>query len=325
MSELNGSLSLIWCRLLLICSLTLLSGCSEEKSPQALGTLERDRITLLATASEVIAEIAVEEGVFVEKGQLLLKLDDRKQRAVFDKARAGVKSAEARLTELLNGARPEEIAAAKARMNKVTAELAEAEKNFIRTETLVQKNLQSEAELDAARARKGSLAATLLDAREQLQLLENGTRIEVIQQAKGELERAKANLRLEERNLEELSIYATRKGRLDSLPRHLGERVNAGTPLAVLLANEAPYARVYIPEQSRLTVIVGRELAVHIDGIEEPFIGTVRWVSHEPAFTPHYALNEKERSRLVYLAEVQLPESASVLPSGMAVQVDLSP
>jgi HlyD family secretion protein len=62
---------------------------------------------------------------------------------------------------------------------------------------------------------------------------------------------------------------------------------------------------------------------VHVDGAEESFTGRVRWIAQEPAFTPYYALNSSERSRLVYLAEVQLPDTAANLPAGLPVQVEL--
>ena len=65
-------------------------------------------------------------------------------------------------------------------------------------------------------------------------------------------------------------------------------------------------------------------LTVHVDGLDVPISGHVRWISAEPAFTPYYALNQEERARLMYLAEVQLPaESAASLPAGLPAQVAL--
>ncbi|MDF5393591.1 hypothetical protein P3693_26615, partial [Vibrio parahaemolyticus] len=62
---------------------------------------------------------------------------------------------------------------------------------------------------------------------------------------------------------------------------------------------------------------------VHVDGVDQPYSGTVRWVATEPSFTPYFALTEEERSRLMYLAEVDLQDSAQSLPSGIPAQVDL--
>ena len=51
----------------------LLAGCS-ERAPDALGTLEYERVTLPAPASERIVEIRVREGQEVAAGEPVLKL-----------------------------------------------------------------------------------------------------------------------------------------------------------------------------------------------------------------------------------------------------------
>lgn len=130
-------------------------------------------------------------------------------------------------------------------------------------------------------------------------------------------------MQLEQHHLQELSIRATRAGRLDRLPKYKGERPAVGESVAVILASNAPYARVYIPEPIRVKVNAGNTLTIHIDGVKDAIAGKVRWVSQEPAFTPYYALNSSDRSRFVYLAEIQLPDSAQNLPSGLPVQVEL--
>ena len=138
-----------------------------------------------------------------------------------------------------------------------------------------------------------------------------------------QLEAARAILLSEQKKLADLTITATRDGVLDNLPWNLGERVTQGSPLAIVLAGKAPYARVYVPEPYRVKVKVGDSLVVRIDGLEATVTGTVRWISNEPAFTPYYALNQEERARLMYLAEVQLPDSESHLPNGVPAQVEL--
>ena len=62
---------------------------------------------------------------------------------------------------------------------------------------------------------------------------------------------------------------------------------------------------------------------ISIDGMEKSVGGTVRWVAIEPAFTPYCTLSEEERARLMYLAEVQLPDYYIHLPSGVPAQVHL--
>ncbi len=301
--------------------LLLLSACSQEPG-RALGTLERDRVVLKATASELIVEQPVREGSFVEKGTLLVRLDDRRQKAEVAKAKADLANAQALWEERRNGARIEDIDNERAKVEGANAELTVAEKNYRRALELRQKKLNTQAELDSATARRDSALASLRSAEKQLLVLTNGTRKEELDQAEAQVEAAKAQLELEQILLDELSIVASRAGRLDNLPWNEGERVLSGTTVAVLLAESAPFARVYVPEPKRALLKVGARATVLVDGIDKKIDAKLRWISSDPAFTPYYALNERDRERLVYLAEFTLLEQQE-LQSGTPVEVIL--
>jgi HlyD family secretion protein len=301
----------------------LLSACDSDNPGIALGTLERDRIALTATASEVVTQRPVKPGSQIEKGQLLLQLDDRLQKAQVSKAEAEVAQAKASLQKLRRGARAEEIAVAKAKVDGARAALVVSKANYQRALDLKQQNLTSDSTLDEALAKRDASLANLQSAEEQLLLLTNGARKEDIQIAEARLDAAQAVLLSAQKQLADLTIRATRSGILDDLPWNLGERVTRGSPLAIVLAGKAPYARVYIPEPYRVKLSPGDHLIIHIDGLDHPVSGRLRWISTQPAFTPYYALNQQERARLMYLAKIQLPDSEAALPNGIPVQVEL--
>ncbi len=311
-------------RYLISCFILIsLWGCNNDPENIALGTLERDRIAHTATSNEVIVALPVEQGSMVTKGTVLVRLDDTIQKAQVAKSEAEVAQAKANLEKLQKGAREEEIAAAKANVAGAKATLLESEANYKRLKKLTKKKLASQAELDRSLASRDSGLASLHSMQEQLRALIKGTREEDLRIAQANLQAAIAALAGEQKKLEDLTIKASRDGILDNLPWNLGERVTAGSPLAIVLAGKAPYARVYIAEIYRVKIRVKDKLIVHIDGIEQAIEGSVRWISNEPAFSPYYALNQQERSRLMYLAEVQLPDSAADLPSGIPAQVEM--
>jgi HlyD family secretion protein len=307
---------------LLACLLTL-GACSETETNVALGTLERDRITLSATAPELITSQPVAEGTRVEAGTLLVQLDTTLQQAAVARVQADQAQLQANLDKLRNGARTEDVAAAEARVDTARSALLESERNLQRIADLRAREVASQAEADNAQTQRDANASRLRDLEAQLQLLQAGSRSEDLRQAEAQWLASSALLIAEQQKLANLSIVATRAGTLDSLPGHVGERVSTGQQLAVLLADGAPYARVYIPEPARAAIAVGTTLTVHVDGVDTAFTGTVRWIAQEPAFTPYYALNSSERSRLVYLAEVELPDAALDLPAGLPAQVEL--
>jgi HlyD family secretion protein len=52
----------------------------------------------------------------------------------------------------------------------------------------------------------------------------------------------------------------------------------------------------------------------------------VRYISAQAAFTPYFALTQKDRSHLSYLAEITLAgPAAAELPAGIPVEVTFGP
>ncbi|MGF1723916.1 HlyD family secretion protein [Photobacterium nomapromontoriensis] len=309
--------------LLMSAVIFILSGCDNSLPSQALGTLERDRIILTATANEIIRAQPIAEGSVVHQGDVLVKLDTKQQEAVLARARAEEAKAQAYLLRLTNGERPEDIAASAARLERAKATLLESQQYYQRINRLVQQKLLSDAERDSARAELDAAKADVDSASEGLAKLTSGERPEDIRQAQAALAAENAEVVLQQQVLNDLTVVATRDGILDSLPYNVGERVSMSSIVAAIQADTLPYARVYVPEPYRVHLQVGDVFTVHVDGMVNSYQGTLRWIATEPAFTPYYALNEEDRARLVYLAEIELPESAIDLPAGVPVQVDM--
>jgi len=307
----------------LISLLMCLSSCSDDKLQQALGTLERDRIVLKATAAETITATPIKEGVQVKKGDLLVQLDDTQARNNLARAEAKLTNAKANQTKLRHGARAEDIEANRAQLERAQAQVIQADANFNRIASLAKQKMIGQADLDNARSARDSAQADVRRATQNLLALTNGTRPEDLAIADAQVAEAEAALHIEQYQLSQLSIIATRDGVLDRLPKYVGERTTINDPLAILLAGATPYARVYILEPARTQLHVGQKLNLHVDGYTTPFEGKLRWVSQDPAFTPYYGLNSHDRALLMYLAEIDLPESAKDLASGLPVQVDI--
>lgn len=297
--------------------------CSDNSQQQALGTLERDRIVLKATAAETITAEPIREGTHVKTGDLLVQLDDTQARNNLAIANARLTNAKANQTKLRNGARAEDIAANRAQLDRAQALVTQTEANFNRISTLAKQKMIGQADLDNARSARDSAQADMRRAMQTLLALTNGTRAEDLAIADAQVAEAEAALHIEQYQLSQLSITATRDGFLDRLPKYVGERTNLNDPLAILLAGTAPYARVYILEPVRTQLHIGQILRVHVDGYPTPFDGKLRWISQDPAFTPYYGLNSGDRSLLMYLAEIDLPENAKELASGLPVKVDI--
>ncbi|MGS0730835.1 HlyD family secretion protein, partial [Shewanella sp. 0m-11] len=168
--------------------------------------------------------------------------------------------------KLLKGAREEEIAAARANVSGAQATQQESEANYRRIASMAKDNLASQSNLDRALANRDLGNANLENAQEHLRELLAGSRVEDIRSAEANLAAAEAVLLGEQKKLSDLTIRATRDGILDNLPWNLGERVTLGSPLAVVLAGKAPFARIYVPEPYRVKININDSLLVHVDG-----------------------------------------------------------
>ena len=122
--------------------------------------------------------------------------------------------------------------------------------------------------------------------------------------------------------LQQSSTYAGRDGVIDDVLRYRGERVQPGSTLMTLAVSDSAYARVYLPASVIAHWQVGQQLNIWLQGRETALSGTVRYISTEAAFTPHFALHQQERSRLVYLTEISLTDSKDLI-SGTPVRVEL--
>jgi HlyD family secretion protein len=300
----------------------VLAACSSSDSQLVLGTLERDRLELPAEANEPIVDIKVHEGETVARDQPLLQLDATQAAARRASLQASVGVTRQKLTELLNGPRADEVLEARARLEGAQSVYEAAASEYNRVSELVGRKLVSQTELDQQRALRDRAQATHREAQAQLTLLLKGTRIEQLDQAREALREAEADLAQYDISIGRLLVRAPRDGVIEALPFKLGERPPAGAAVVVMLADGAPYARVYVPEPMRVAVKAGSAARVRVDGVDEPFAGRVRYISAQAAFTPYFALTQKDRSHLSYLAEVTLTEPrAAELPSGIPVEV----
>jgi multidrug resistance efflux pump len=127
-----------------------------------------------------VIEILVDEGDTVESGQALAKLDVRRLQTRQDMLEAQRDAAAAQLAELKAGPRLETIAAARAQVEELNAQLNLSRLTHARTERLQSRNSTSEQSVDNSRSSMEAAAARLAQAQHRLIELEAGTRAEQI-------------------------------------------------------------------------------------------------------------------------------------------------
>ena len=302
----------------------LLVACeSSTQDYSVVGELSSDRVEVTAEFAEPITAIAVAEGAEVAAGDVLVEQDASRAEARLREADAALGQVRARLDELVRGPRSEQIAAARANVEGANQELDFRQSELERVREIHARGLASAELLDQAQAALDGAQASLKFALAQLEERLAGTTVEELAQAEQAVQQAIARRDAAAVDLQRHTLRAPIDGVADSRLFETGERPVPGQPVIVMLAAGQPHARVYVPEALRVRVAAGTPARIRVDGLEEPIEGRVRWVSSEAAFTPYYALTERDRGRLTYLAKVDLITDRDRLPDGVPVEVEL--
>lgn len=301
-----------------------LGACARHDTDALPGTLERERIELVADANDFITALPVPEGAAVEAGDVIVVQDRTLSSAELDAARAQLAEADERVQELANGPRSTSIRAAAARRDRARAERDDAVRERERLEGLVARSLVSRSEADRQIAAANAAEASLREAEAALRELTDGTRSEQVAQARKAADSARARLKGLETSSARLEVRAPVAGVIDALPFHVGEKPARGATVAVLLASGAPFARIHVATPIRARVRIGTAATVRVDGDERSFQGRVRYIASAAEFTPYYSLTAADRSHLSFLAEVSVDDEAALaLPAGIPVDVTL--
>jgi HlyD family secretion protein len=185
----------------------------------------------IQVASKVVGKVAwigVEKGDKVTQGQVIARLEDDEYRAQLQQGAGALESLKARLDELLNGSRPEEIDVALANLEQERADLRNAKVNLDRTQQLVKDEVLSRQAYDDAKARYDSQAARVASLEKTYQLVKVGPRKELIAQVRGDIERAKGQVAFAETQLSNTVIRAPITGTILERIVEKGEFVTTG-------------------------------------------------------------------------------------------------
>jgi len=186
------------------------------------GQVEAVRVSAGTRVGGRVLEVLVEEGDRVEAGEVLVKLEPDEAQAALSAARAKLAQAEATVSKLKAGARPEEIrqaaavaqqarqhygialeatrpedlAAAVALEDAARAQRDQAKSDFERVKRLYEADAVPQQQYDQARHALEAAEAQLEAARERRKLAEEGARSEEIEAARAAMEQAEAALEL---------------------------------------------------------------------------------------------------------------------------------
>ena len=248
----------------------------------------KTQIRLSADVSAKIIALHVEEGQFVQEGQLLVELDRERFEAAVESAEATVRSAQSN-----------------ARLNE--RNMQKAEKDFDRSRDVVARNLESQAVLDTD------------EAAYEVEVARYQSALDQVEQARAALKQAAADLA-------KTIIYSPMTGTISDLNKDQGE-IAIGSAfqedvILVVADLTEMEAQVNVDENDIVGVQIGQTASIKVDALfGEALSGTV----YEIANTAN--MNEggdQQNQKTEFEVKISIDGETGKLRPGMTASADVS-
>ncbi len=284
------------------------------------GTVETTTVAVSFKVPGRLKERLVDEGVQVQAGQVVARLEDDELKDEQRLRVADQLAARAALADLKAGSRQEEIAAVAATLARLRAEAERAGQDAVRAEALFKKEVIPRKELDAARAARDATAAAVREGEERLQLAKIGPRPDAVRLAQARLDGAAAGKSLADTRLSQAVLASPINGTVLSKHAEPGELLAAGSPVITVARLDEVWVRAYLPETQLGRVKLGQSVSVTSDTWKgRRYRGVVSFIAAEAEFTPRNVQTEAERVKLVYRIKITIANPGQELKPGMPV------
>ena len=248
-------------------SVALVHQDSVPRAVDVVGTLAAvDQVTVSSEADGKVEKINADLGDRVRAGQVLIQLDDEKQRYAYEQQQAAL----ARTLAQYGAPDPEHLPAIEETPDakRTKADLAQAEQSYERAAELFKRTLIPQQALDDAKTavetKKATYDASLHNARN----------------LRASIQASQATMKLAARTLRDAEIRAPFDGYVEKRLVNLGELVKAQMPVMAIVRLDPLKVIAEIPEKMAPWIKDGQPVELHVDAYpDQAFIGRVSRIS----------------------------------------------
>jgi HlyD family secretion protein len=295
------------------------------------GNVDLRQVDLAFNNSERIAEVLVQEGAKVTRGEVLARLDTSRLKPQTATAEAMVEAQQAVVEKLHHGSRPQEIAQAQANVASAKADQVNARQQWTRLTaltTLTTGRAISEQDLESAKASMDSAQAHLQMAEKTLDMAQMGPRKEDIAQGEAQLRANQSQLELLRRQLADSELVAPSDAVVRSRLLEPGEMATPQRPVLNLALVDPKWVRAYVSESDLGRIHGGMKASISTDSFPGRTVpGWVGFIASVAEFTPKSVQTAELRSSLVYEVRVFVQDPQDQMRLGMpaTVLLELAP
>jgi HlyD family secretion protein len=264
-----------------------------DRLPEGLsmgnGRLEATEVQIASKTPGRLAEVLVDEGDKVSKGQLLARMDTRTLEAQRAQAEADVVRTR------------ENLAAAEANVHLRQSELLLANQELKRSRELFNRGYASQQIIDQQQARLNTGNAAVQAAQAQ---------VAAVRAAIGSAKAMVAQLTSE---IDDSSLRAPIDGIIQLRLAEPGEVLGAGGRVLLLIDPSDQYMNLYLSASVTGRLAVGSEARILLDALpDQPLPAKISFVAAKSQFTPKEVETRDERQKLVFRVKLRLTEPSAV-------------
>jgi multidrug resistance efflux pump len=225
------------------------------------GTLVPEQIRWISalTAGRIERKL-VQPGTFVEPGTILVEMSNPDVQLQALEAERQLTAAEAELVNLRSSLETQRLDQ-QGTIATLEADFAEAERTAVAAESLAQRQLVSNFELETARGRVLALRTRVGIEHERLRVME-ASMTEQVSSQESQVTRMKAIVAFQRQRLASMEVHAGTRGVLQDLPLEEGQWVQSGQILARVVQPDRLKAVLRVPEVQARDVALGQTALV---------------------------------------------------------------
>lgn len=250
---------------------------------KAEGRTEATEVDVSSKYAGELAEISVQEGAKVSKGEAIGRVSSPEIEAQLRAAQANLETAR------------HALAAAEADISTRRAAMEFAKSDFERGQELIKSGAVTKQELDQ-RQRNYDSAAAAVDAM-----------IAQRDQAQASIKAATAKVDQVQSMIDDLVIVSPRNGRVQYLLAQKGETVAAGQPIMTIADLADVYMVIFLRAAEAGALGIGDDARVILDAAPDYVIpARVSFVASDSQFTPKPVETEDERAKLMFRVQLRI-------------------
>lgn len=279
----------------------IVMGCNNgEDALEYTGIAEGVSVKVPALTGGKIINLNVDEGQFVEKGQLIAVVDTVELSINYTQLWASLEELDVQ-TEI-----------AKTNLSRTKNDYNYFEEKYNRMTELYKSNSIPKQTLDDINNKYETVKSAFSSAKQYLKSID------------AKRKSLEAQLQLIVKKINDAKITSPFAGFVTSKYFEAGEAIMPLNPIVEIINTQKIETDIYVSEKQIPEINLGQQVTVKIDGSEKDLTGKIEWISPEAEFTPKTILTPETRTSLVYAVKITIENPDGVLKHGMPIVVEMS-